>query len=171
MGRGEQKSPRRRYLVVPRVLCFLFSGHEVLLLKGGADKDLWPNLYNGIGGHVETGEDMVTAAQREIAEETGLAVHDLRLRGVVTVDVEPEVGVLIGVFTAAADSRHFVDSGEGQLAWFALDHLPLGHMVPDVPLLLQKLMVDSPGAPPFSARYFYDAANELVVQFARQTQA
>jgi 8-oxo-dGTP diphosphatase len=169
MGREEQKSPGRRYLVVPRVLCFLFSGQEVLLLKGCADKDLWPNQYNGIGGHLETGEDMVTAAQREIAEETGLTVHDLRLRGVVTVDVEPEAGVLIGVFTARADSRHFVDSAEGQLAWFAIDELPLREIVPDVPQLLHKLMGDSPGEPPFSARYSYDAANELVIQFTRQS--
>jgi 8-oxo-dGTP diphosphatase len=168
MGREEQRGPERRYRVVPRTLCFVFSGREVLLLRGGPHKNLWPNRYNGIGGHLEAGEDMVSAALREIHEEAGLTVRDLRLRGVVTVDVEPEVGVLIGVFSASAASRQFTDSVEGQLAWFPADELPLDDIVPDVPRLLRRLMSDPPGAPPFSAHYSYDASDRLVIEFAPQ---
>jgi 8-oxo-dGTP diphosphatase len=166
MGRDEQQSPERRYQVVPRTLCFLFHGQDVLLLKGGPDKPLWPNRYNGLGGHIEPGEDMASAALREIREEAGLAIHHLRLCGVVMVDVEPEVGVLIGVFSAFADSRRFTDSHEGKLAWFPVDGLPADEVVPDVPHLLNELLSEPPGAPPFSARYYYDADDRLVVEFA-----
>jgi 8-oxo-dGTP diphosphatase len=166
MGREQQTSPVRRYQVIPRTLCFVFNCGDVLLLRGSSTKPLWPNRYNGIGGHLEAGEDMATAAAREVTEETGLAIHDLRLRGVVTVDVHPDVGVLIGVFSATAGSRQFVDSQEGRLGWFSIDGLPLGEMVPDVPLLLQRLAADLLKSPPFSARYYYDAADRLVVEFA-----
>ena len=40
---------------------------EVLLLRGAADKRLWANRYNGLGGHVEAGEDVLSAAKREAA--------------------------------------------------------------------------------------------------------
>lgn len=168
MGREEQGVAGRRYTVVPRTLCFVFHGQDVLLLKGAPEKRLWPNQYNGIGGHLEAGEDMVMAARREIKEETGLAVHDLRLRGVVTVDVEREVGVLIGVFSASVNSPELADSAEGRLAWFGVADLPLGEMVPDVPLLLERVTDSSTGTPPFSARYRYDGDDRLLVEFAPQ---
>jgi 8-oxo-dGTP diphosphatase len=146
----------------------LFHGHDVLLLKGDPDKRIWPNRYNGIGGHLEAGEDLLTAAQREIVEETGLPVDDLCLRGVVIVDVEPEAGVLIGVFTGSVRSREFDDSPEGRLAWFAVDHLPVSELVPDVPWLLARLTGDGSDLPPFSARYHYDEDGKLVIEFAGQ---
>ena len=168
MGREEQRVAGSRYVVVPRTLCFVFHGQDVLLLKGHPDKRLWPNQYNGIGGHLEAGEDMATAAQREVEEETGLTVHDLRLRGVVTVDVEPEMGVLIGVSSAWADSVKLVDSTEGALAWFDVADLPVSEMVPDVPHLIERVMDRPAGAQPFSARSRYDVDGRLLIVFACQ---
>ena len=55
-----------RYTLVPRVLCFVTSGDEVLLLKGAPGKKIWPGKYNGLGGHVERGESVHAAARREI---------------------------------------------------------------------------------------------------------
>src|SRR5712692_6807428 len=94
-----------RYQIVPRVLCFVISGDELLLLKGAPDKKLWAGKYNGLGGHVERGESVHAAAWREIQEESGLSVTGLRLRGVVTVDLETEPGIGLFIFTATALSR------------------------------------------------------------------
>src|SRR5882672_5093108 len=35
------------------------------------DRHLFPGCWDIVGGHVETGEDVLTALEREIAEETG----------------------------------------------------------------------------------------------------
>src|ERR1700674_2038709 len=104
-----------RYSVIPRVLCFVTSGDDVLLLKGAPGKKLWAGKYNGLGGHVERGESVHAAARREILEESGLAVTDLRLCGVVTIDLEAQAGIGLFVFTAKTAGRQLRASAEGAL--------------------------------------------------------
>lgn len=48
------------------------------------DDDEQLGKYNGLGGKVEPGEDVVSAVQREILEESGLVVTDLELRGTIS---------------------------------------------------------------------------------------
>ncbi len=40
--------------------------------------------YNGLGGKMEAGEDVVTCMKREIREEAGLDVVEMRLRGTIS---------------------------------------------------------------------------------------
>ena len=66
MGVRAQGVSQDRYTVIPRVLIFPFaSDGKVLLLKGAPHKRIWAGLWNGIGGHVEAGESIIQAAQRE----------------------------------------------------------------------------------------------------------
>jgi 8-oxo-dGTP diphosphatase len=153
-----------RYHLVPRVLCFVFAGDEVLLLKGAPDKKIWPGKYNGLGGHVERGESVHAAARREIREEAGLEVDRLWLRGVVTIDTGEAAGIALFVFTATAPSRAFRPSPEGSLEWVPVDRVASLDCVEDVPPLLARLAPDPVGAAPFSASYAY-VAGRLVMEF------
>ena len=47
---------RQRYAVIPRTLVFITRADCVLLLRGSAQKRIWANKYNGIGGHIERDE-------------------------------------------------------------------------------------------------------------------
>ena len=185
MGKSDQGivASAGRYTAIPRVLVFVFHGNDVLLLKGAPAKRIWANRYNGVGGHVEADEDVYAAARRETREETGLEVHDLRLRGIVNVEVgapgdgsrssdasesgdSPQVGILFFVFTARSAKRQTLPSAEGTLEWISLQRLPQHDMVEDVPILLRRLAETPDTAPPFFARYFYDEGDRLHIAFA-----
>ncbi|MDP3183744.1 MAG: NUDIX domain-containing protein, partial [Anaerolineales bacterium] len=66
MPASEQGVSRDRYMLIPRTLIFLRRGDSVLLIKGAPHKRLWANKYNGVGGHLERGEDVLSAARREL---------------------------------------------------------------------------------------------------------
>ena len=92
-------------------------------------------------------------------------VDGLELRGVVTVDVEAEQGIVIFVFSAVATSTETTTSPEGGLAWFNPRGLPVGEMVKDLPTLIDQILRHTPGTPPFSAHYSYDHHNRLDIHF------
>jgi 8-oxo-dGTP diphosphatase len=166
MPRNDQGVSADRYAIIPRCLIFITRGEQVLLIKGAAKKRLWAGRYNGVGGHVERGEDILSAARRELAEETELACPDLRLCGTITVDTGDERGIGIYVFTGESPAGEPVSSAEGELEWVARSRLGDLVMVEDLPVILPKVLGMSPGQNPFSAHYRYDDQDQLVITFA-----
>lgn len=169
MPESDQGVSIRRYVLIPRVLIFVLREESVLLLKGAPTKRLWAGKYNGLGGHVERGEDVLAAAQRELGEETGLQA-DLRLCGIVIVDVDETIGVCLYVFRGDRPRGELKPSGEGAAEWVrfeALNELPL---VEDLIPLLERVRRMGVADPPFSARSFY-RQDRLVVQFNPQAPA
>lgn len=162
----KQKIVPDRYQVFPRTLCFITHGEDVLLLRGAPDKKIWPDQYNGIGGHVKAGEDVHTAARREIREETGLSVRDLHLRGVINIPVDPDTGIILFVFTAAAENQDVRPSEEGTPEWIPVDQIDRLDVVEDLPILLPRVLSMEPDEAPFFALYTYDEDDELVVTYA-----
>lgn len=169
MGREDQgvAVSRTRYQVVPRTLCFVTHGADVLLLLGAPHKRMWAGRYNGVGGHIEPGEDIYSATLREVEEETGLVVYNVQLRGVVHADAgDPAVGILFFIFTAMTDTRETGPCPEGTLEWWQADRLPAATLAEDLPVLLPKVLAMGPAEPPFFAAYSYDEHDRLIIRFA-----
>ncbi len=164
MSRSEQGLTYDRYICIPRTLIFLMREDSVLLLKGAPTKRIWANKYNGVGGHVERGEDIISSAKRELLEETGLSA-ELRLVGTLQVDVEPEAGISVYIFTGESTKGVLHPSEEGSLEWIPFAELEQYPLVDDVVILLNKIRAMDAESPPFSARSFYDENENLTVRF------
>ena len=72
---GHEEFPR----IDPAVICLVHDGHDRAVL---ARQTMWPErLFSLLAGFVEAGESFEACVVREIAEEIGLTVRDVRYLG------------------------------------------------------------------------------------------
>ena len=160
-----------RWLVIPRTLSFVFYEDEVLLMKRAPHKKIFPNQYNGLGGHIEANEDPYGGAYREIQEESGLDVANLRLCGVHHINTGEATGIMLFVFVACALTRDVIaDEREGTLHWVAVDKLADYDLVEDLPLLLPRLvaMRAMDAIAPYHAFVSYDENDQIQIRYATE---
>jgi 8-oxo-dGTP diphosphatase len=146
-------------LAFVRTLCFVENGEDVLMLKGAPTKRLYANLYNGVGGHLEAGEDLLASVRREVREETGLELGDACLRAVVNVDEAGKPGVVLFVFTAPSDSRQLRSSREGKVSWVPRQRLMELDLVEDLRQLLPIVLDEN--ASQWFGHLEYDGTGKL----------
>ena len=166
MSLAGQRAQLHRYTLIPRTLSFLLRDDKVLLLRLPEGLGAWGDHFNGVGGHIEQGEDPLSAARREIREETGLAPERLILSGVVIVDTGERPGIGLYVFVGEAKSEDLQPSPEGFPMWIAQHNLEKLPLVEDLPVLLPRAIASYHASVPFSAIYTYNHAGELMMKFA-----
>lgn len=160
-------------MLIPRTAIFARRGDEYLLLKGAPDKRLWAGKYNGLGGHVDRGEDVLSSARRELMEEAGISA-DLWLCGTLIVDagdtfasLSTGVGICLFVVVGENAQGEVRGSQEGAPQWVPFDALGSLPVVEDLPILLGRIHRMKRGDAPFSARSFYQD-DRLQVVFDEQ---
>ncbi len=159
---GQRLDPDR-YALIPRTISFLIRQNEILLIKLASDRGGWSGQYNGIGGHMESGEDPLAAARREVLEETGLQTEQ-RLCGVVTIHMEGTLGIGLFVFVGEVVGNDPLSRGpEGAPAWLPVDRLADYDLVEDLGFLIPKALKARSEKDVFFAAYSYDAESKLQI--------
>ena len=144
MDPDDQGIKEENYPVIPRNLIFITKDDCILLLKGSATKRLWANKYNGIGGHIEPGENPQQSARRELLEETGLEVEHLVLRAVIHITMPQPPGVMLFVFVGEALTTSLLSSPEGTPEWVPKTEILDLELVDDLYTLLPRILNSGP---------------------------
>lgn len=141
--------------ILPIVVACLISGSEILLLK--RNKDPFINQWSLPGGKIDAGEFTDQSVKREIMEETGIIIHSLNYKGLVSELIYHEMNTddllyhhLVHVFSALVEkSNNRSSSSEGELAWFGLDQieaeLKSKMVITDLFIIKEMLIKDRPG--------------------------
>jgi 8-oxo-dGTP diphosphatase len=117
------------YTPILATLGYLLSadGRQVLLIhRNRRPDDPHFGKYNGLGGKVDAGEDIITCIRREVREEAALECDELVLRGTISWPSfgkhgEDWFGFIFRIDRWHGTSR--LDNPEGELLWMDVDRL------------------------------------------------
>jgi 8-oxo-dGTP diphosphatase len=143
-------------------LAFVRHGDELLLLRHPANSRRFGGLWNGIGGHVEAGEDVRAAARRELREEAGLDVPGLQLRAVIHETGLVGEAWVVFVFRGQSATRALHPAPGHELAWHRIADVPGLALVHDVGTLLPHVLAE--GDPVFLVETYDGGDRPLAVR-------
>jgi 8-oxo-dGTP diphosphatase len=117
------------YTPILAVLAFILSDDQkktLLVHRTKRKDDHHFGKFNGLGGKMEPGEDIVSCLKREIMEEAGITARDIVLRGTVNwngfgVEGEDWFGFIFLV--KKYSGTPYPDNSEGELLWKEVDQL------------------------------------------------
>jgi len=113
---GQLHFPR----LAPAIIVLVERGHELLLARS---RHFLPGMYSVLAGFVEPGESLEEAVVREVKEEVGIDVKDIKYFG-----SQPwpfPHSLMIGFTATYAGGELFLDDSEIEDAgWFTADELP-----------------------------------------------
>jgi 8-oxo-dGTP diphosphatase len=143
------------------VLVYALREGKVLIMHRNKEPNL--GLWTAPGGKIELTESPHDTARREMLEETGLEVKDLRLRGLCTqVSSSPDWQWLQFIFVSTRFQGTLqVDRREGDLAWIPLKEYFTTLPIPQADAIFApRVLATSVGC--FQAKFVYYDHLELV---------
>lgn len=94
------------------------------------------NTWSGLtfpGGHVESGETVVASVIREVREETGLTVSNLRNCGYIQwYNPDKQSNYFVFLFKTSSFTGELKASREGSVSWMTLPEMLAGHLAPNM---------------------------------------
>ena len=95
-------------------LCMVYKDNQILLQDKVSG---WVGLTFP-GGHIEKEESIILGIKREVLEETGLVIHNLKFCGIKQFQTENDERYIVMLFKTNEFEGELVSSIEGNMAWF-----------------------------------------------------
>lgn len=143
---------------------FVRKDGKYLLLKRSPHKKYAPNVVHPFGGKVDPNEDPYNAARRELLEEAGITVKNMRLEAVV-LEIKPSKNSdgsnwLIFHFSADYESGELIETEEGELVYLDADEIIKQDLFPSVRLIINHIINPKDGT--VFSTFEYDDADEII---------
>jgi len=141
MGRKRKGEPN--LMVIYGTLCYIINDKKLLMLKKALGL-FGGGKWNGLGGKIEASESPEQACIREVYEESGLHVSNLKYHGAVKFwfgnTNELTFPTFVYVFSSKSFEGQLKESPEGILCWIDFDKIPFEEMWEDDRYWLPMLM-------------------------------
>ncbi len=134
------------------------EGKTLMIHRVKKQADIHAGKWNGLGGKLEAGESPEACAIREVREESGLEVGNLRYGGLLVFAGFKGEDWYVWVFTAGQFKGQLIDSPEGRLQWIPDEQVRALPLWPSDLLFLDWLEAGKL----FSARFVYTEQDEML---------
>ena len=142
------------------VMCanvFIRKDGKWLMLRRSEKKKYDPGYFHTVGGKVDPDEDPYTAAVREVKEEAGITIKNMRLEAV-TLEVSrfperPDENWLCFYFSADYDSGEVIQTEEGELILIDEKEIPNQKLIPSIRAIIHHILNPKDGTVFLKMRY------------------
>ena len=141
--------------------------HEKIALIKRNNKP-YQGLWSLVGGKIKDGEDLISAAKREVLEETGVELTNIQFHGVLEEFLYYERSAKLDVFhifvvSGETNERAFNCSEEGIVKWFHLNTLDDVSIIPSDKLMITKMILNSSNTLKFAKAVLQDVGNDVTL--------
>lgn len=133
------------------VLCanvFIRKDGKYLLMKRSAEKKYAPNKIHPFGGKIDKDENPYDGAVREIKEEVGVDIKNLKLEAVIlelTDEKELQVNWIIFHFSADYAGGDVKETEEGKAVYLTTEEIKKSDLFPSVKSIIDNILDPSDG--------------------------
>lgn len=149
--------------IVVTLECFVKKGDRYLLLHRNPNKKIMPDVWMAAGGHREFNEGLFECARREVREETGLEIKNIRIK--VTgnaylkdLDREFYFHMLVADYAGGELKSH---TDDGELVWLTQEEIMgLGNLLAELKYVVPHIASDNTEV--ISYKAVYEKGNEMI---------
>ena len=142
--------------------CFIKKDNKYLMLHRSSDKKIMPDVWMAPGGKREFNEGLFECTRREIKEETGLEIHNLRIRAtgnayLKDLDEELYFHFVFADYLSGEIQQYTLD---GELVWLTPAEIgKLDNLLAEIHKLMPRLFNDDQTV--ISYKAVYEKVNKM----------
>jgi len=156
-----QKPNIQKFVVCSNVI--IRKDGKYLLMKRSSNKKIAPNIIHPFGGKIDKDENPYDGAIREIKEEVGIDINNLKLEAVILELLDKKnspVNWLIFYFSADYKSGSIISSEEGEVVYMTPEEILVSDLFPSFRSIVSNILNSNDGTV-FTTNSYHGIQNKM----------